>query len=156
MAKAFDPCKAIELALRIPRADRKTILRIALFAAERAAEIANEPSFTQAVSDVQKKINLPDDGSIIQMGPLVSATDSRPARDAKNCRDVLIRMANKKDAVDPYIVSHFASLTMAQARYVFQAIARAQGMDGQEAFVAEKKRQVDDVIAVSPLSAMRS
>jgi len=156
VAKAFDPCNAIELALQIPRVDRKTILRIALVAAERAAEIANEPSLTQAVSEIQKKIDLPDDGSIIQTGPLVSSTDTRPARDAKYCRDFLIRMADKKYAVDPYDVSKFASMTMVQARYVFQAIARAQGTDGQEAFVAEKKRQADDVIAVSPLSEMRS
>lgn len=155
VAKAFDPCDAIELSLQIRGVDRRMILRMALLAAERAAYATNEPSLLQAVSDARKKIDRKDDTPIIQNGPLACANDSRPVSVAKSCRDFLIRMADSKDVIDPYDVSRFACMAMSQARYVFQAIAQAQGADGREAFEAEKQRQADDVIVISPLSAMR-
>lgn len=156
VAKAFGPSDAIGLALHIPRVDRKSILRIAVLAAERAAEATKEQSLSQAVSDVRKRIDQEEDTRIIQRGPLRTPSDPPPVVSAKYCRDFLIRMTDKDADENPHVAWKFVSFTMSYACAVFGDLAQAQGADGKEESAAEKKRQISDIIAISPLSALRS
>ncbi|ANL11955.1 MULTISPECIES: hypothetical protein [unclassified Rhizobium] len=152
VAKAFNPGTAVNLALKIPGVDRRTITRIVLPAAERAAAAIKEPGLGAITAAARKLIDTDE-----HVEPLYRALirhhathDDTPESYAKACGEALARIAGR-GVVGSFDLKFECLWVVSHASSVIEGIARRENDDPAEAVRLEGERQMGDLYAVSPL-----
>ncbi|NEI66538.1 hypothetical protein [Rhizobium leguminosarum] len=154
VGRAFGTGMARTLALKIPGIDYRTITRMILPTAERAAAAINEPSLNHAVAVARKVIDTNEEVEPLNRALIrhrASHHDTAESH-AKACAEAIAVVA-RRGVVDgnpnPYIFE--CHWVVGHALSVLQEMARRQSADPSEAARVEGQRHMEDLCAVSPL-----
>lgn len=154
VAKAFNAGTARQLALKIPGIDMRTITRMVLPSAERAAAAVNEPSLSHAVEVARKLVDTDDEVEPLHHALIRNFASHRDTAEshAKACAEALAVVARRGVVVgnpNPIVVE--CDWIVSHASSVIEGIARRENDDPAEAVRLEGERQMGDLYAVSPL-----
>ncbi|TBG52560.1 hypothetical protein [Rhizobium leguminosarum] len=145
---------AHKLALNIPGIDFRTITRMILPAAERAAAAINEPSLSHAVAVARKLVDTNEEVEPLHRAHIRNFAGHRDTAEshAKACAEALGVVAGRG------VIGSYPNPLMFEclwvtghASSVLQEMARRQSADPSEAARLEGQRQMEDLCAVSPL-----
>ncbi|MGO7324206.1 hypothetical protein GUK30_32520 [Rhizobium leguminosarum] len=158
VAKAFGTGTARQLALKIPGIDYRTITRMILPTAERAAAAINESSLSHAVAVARRLTDTSEEVEPLHRALIrhfASYHDTAESH-AKACAEAIAVIARRGVFVgEPYPYLFECHRVDQHAWQVLKEMARRQSVDPSEAASQEGQRQMEDLYSVSPLHLFR-
>lgn len=154
VARAFDLGMGRTLALKIPGVDLRTITRMILPAAERAAATVKEPSLLHAVARARKIIDTDEEVEPLYRPPIrhFASHHDTPESHAKACGEALTMIARRGVVVgDPNPYMFECHWVLGHASSALQGMERRQSRVPSEVARLEGERRMEDMYAVTPL-----
>lgn len=161
IATAFGPGTALKFAIALPGMTYPSLLSMMLPAAERAANASNEPGLVSVVRHARSLLETGRGIAFDESALVQTRLGRNPTELSKACARALAACARTGEVDTSLTGTEIRCYSVLnEACDVFRLIAQEKGYeshvaDGAIAAAEERRRQVEDIVSVSPLFVIK-